>query len=52
MAQEVFVPTQPRVIPLTEEDGSLDERFMPQRLSSEELEPPVDLVLLFENKLA
>lgn len=45
-------PINPRVIPITEEDGVLAEHYLPDRLSEEALEPPVDLVLLFENSLA
>ncbi|QGJ94886.1 hypothetical protein SEA_REDWATTLEHOG_25 [Gordonia phage RedWattleHog] len=45
-------PIAPRSIPVTEEDGSLSEDYMPERLSPQAMEPPVDLVLLFENGMA
>lgn len=45
-------PINPRGIPITEEDGVLAEHYLPDRLSEAALEPPVDLVLLFENSLA
>lgn len=45
-------PIAPKQIPITEDDGVLAEHYLPDRLSEEALEPPVDLVLLFENSLA
>lgn len=45
-------PIAPRQIPITEADGVLAEHYLPDRLSEEALEPPVDLVLMFENALA
>lgn len=45
-------PIAPKAIPVTEADGRLPEHYLPERLSEEALEPPVDLVLLFENGMA
>lgn len=45
-------PIAPKAIPVTEDDGTLAEHYLPDRLSEAALEPPVDLVLLFENALA
>lgn len=45
-------PIAPKKIPVTEDDGRLAEHYMPDRLSEAEMEPSVDLVLLFENALA
>jgi hypothetical protein len=39
-------------IPLTDEQGRLYDHQMPVPLTEEEMSPPVDLVLLFENGLA
>jgi len=45
-------PIAPHIIAITEDDGRLDERWIPERLAAENLESDVDLVLLFENGIA
>ncbi|AVO24971.1 hypothetical protein KHQ84_gp030 [Rhodococcus phage Finch] len=45
-------PISPRKVAIADADGVLDESFMPEYLTPESLEPPVDLVLVFENALA
>ena len=44
-------PINQQKIPITNDDGTLDEHYLPERLSEAALEPPVSLVLLFENAL-